>query len=258
MKYVRYLYQGKVSYGVLNRNDVEEISGGLFGDRKKTGFSIDLGSVELLWPCEPSKILAVGLNYKSHLGDRPAPERPEIFIKPSSALLEDGGKIKIPNGARDVHYEGELVIVIGREIRGVAPSEAGTYILGFTCGNDISERYWQKNDLQWWRAKGCDTFAPLGPAVTVGFDWPKGRIETRINGAVVQSGQFSELLFDPLQILSYASQHMTLYPGDVIYTGTPGHTQKLNVGDRIEVEIPGIGILKNTVAESAFSIPDEQ
>lgn len=188
------------------------------------------------------------MNYKSHLGNREAPERPEIFIKPSSALLEDGGKIRIPNGAEDVHYEGELVVVMGRETRGVAPSEAANCIFGFTCGNDVSERYWQKNDLQWWRAKGCDTFAPLGPAIAADYDWTKGRIETRINGTVVQSGQFSELLFDPLHIVSYASQHLTLFPGDVVYTGTPGHTKKLHAGDRVEVEIPGIGILKNTVA----------
>jgi len=250
MKYVRYRYQGKVSYGVLEENDVKEISGGLFGDRIETGFSANLDSIELLWPCEPSKILAVGLNYKSHLENRTAPERPEIFIKPPSALLENGGKIRIPNDAQDLHYEGELVIVIGKETRGVAPSEAADCIFGFTCGNDISERYWQKNDLQWWRAKGCDTFAPLGPAIATGFDWTEGRIETRINGSVVQSGQFSELLFDPPHIVSYASRHMTLFPGDVIYTGTPGHTKKLNVGDRTEVEIPGIGVLKNTVAAS--------
>jgi 2-keto-4-pentenoate hydratase/2-oxohepta-3-ene-1,7-dioic acid hydratase in catechol pathway len=250
MKYVRYRHQDKVSYGILAGNDVREISGGLFGDRAETGSSLDLGSIELLWPCEPSKILAVGLNYKSHLGNRSAPERPEIFVKPPSALLEPEGKIRIPHGAQDVHYEGELVLVIGKETRGVTPDEAGDYIFGFTCGNDVSERYWQKNDLQWWRAKGCDTFAPLGPAIASGFDWPRGRIETRINDTVVQYGQFSELLFDPHHIVSYASRHLTLYPGDVIYTGTPGHTQKLNVGDRIEVEIPGIGILMNTVAAS--------
>lgn len=250
MKYVRYRYQDKVSYGVLDGNDVREISGGLFGNWTETGSSQDLRSIELLWPCEPSKILAVGLNYKSHLGNRSAPERPEIFIKPSSALLENEGEIIIPNGSQDVHYEGELVLVIGKESRGITPSEASDHIFGFTCGNDVSERYWQKNDLQWWRAKGCDTFAPLGPAIATGFDWTKGRIETRMNGTIVQSGQFSELLFDPHYIVSYASKHLTLLPGDIIYTGTPGHTKKLSIGDQVEVEIPGIGILKNTVAAS--------
>jgi 2-keto-4-pentenoate hydratase/2-oxohepta-3-ene-1,7-dioic acid hydratase in catechol pathway len=248
MKYIRYRYQGKTSYGVLDGTAVREIRGGLFGDRLETGLSANLGSVELLWPCEPSKILAVGLNYKSHLGDREAPRNPEIFFKPPSALLGPGGDIKIPPGARNVHYEGELVIVIGKKIRRASASEAADCIFGFTCGIDVSEREWQKNDLQWWRAKGCDTFAPLGPAVAAGFDWSQGRVETRVNGSVVQSGHFSELLFDPPGIIGYVSQYVTLLPGDVIYTGTPGTTGALKPGDQIEVEIPDIGVLRNTVA----------
>jgi len=254
MKYIRYRYQGKTSYGVLGGKTVKEIQGGLFGDRLETGFSVDPGSVELLWPCEPSKILAVGLNYKSHLvshsPDQAAPKNPEIFFKPASALLESGGKIVIPSGAKTVHYEGELVVVIGRKTRQVTASEAENCIFGFTCGNDVSERVWQKNDLQWWRAKGCDTFAPLGPVIATGFDWRQGRVETRLNGSVVQAGKFSELLFDPPGIVSYVSQYVTLLPGDVIYTGTPGSTNLLKAGDRIEVEIPDIGILSNTVAAS--------
>jgi len=250
MKYIRYRYQGKTSYGILDGSTVREISGGLFGDRKAAGASADLSSVELLWPCEPTKLLAVGLNYRSHLGNQPAPANPEIFLKPQSALLEPGGAIRIPQGARDVHYEGELVVVIGKTARHVSVAEAADCIFGFTCGVDVSERYWQKNDLQWWRAKGCDTFAPLGPSICAGYDWSQGGIETRVNGSVVQSGRFSELLFDPLKIVSYASQHMTLMPGDVIYTGTPGHTSSLKSGDVVEVDIQGIGVLRNTVAAS--------
>jgi 2-keto-4-pentenoate hydratase/2-oxohepta-3-ene-1,7-dioic acid hydratase in catechol pathway len=130
----------------------------------------------------------------------------------------------------------------------VTPGEASDCIFGYTCGNDVSERDWQKNDRQWWRAKGADTFSPLGPAIVTGFDWRRGRIETRLNGSVVQSGSFTELLFDPLAIVSFASQYATLLPGDVIYTGTPGQTGDLRPGDAVEVEIPGIGILHNTVA----------
>jgi 2-keto-4-pentenoate hydratase/2-oxohepta-3-ene-1,7-dioic acid hydratase in catechol pathway len=250
MKYIRYRHQGKISYGIQDGNTVHEIRSSLFGNRTKTGFSANLGSMELLWPCEPSKILAVGLNYKSHLGDRPAPKHPEIFYKPASALLPPGGVIAIPRGAQNVHYEGELVIVIGKITRNAAASEAANCIFGFTCGNDISERDWQKNDLQWWRAKGCDTFAPLGPAIVSGFDWSRSRVETRVNGLAVQSGYFSELLFDPPGIVSYVSQYVTLLPGDVIYTGTPGHTDVLKCGDRVEVEIPDIGILQNSVVGS--------
>jgi 2-keto-4-pentenoate hydratase/2-oxohepta-3-ene-1,7-dioic acid hydratase in catechol pathway len=166
---------------------------------------------------------------------------------PVSALLEPEGQIRIPPGAQNVHYEGELVIVIGKQTRCVPVSEAESCILGFTCGNDVSERYWQKNDLQWWRAKGSDTFAPLGPAIVAGFDWRQGRVETRLNGSVVQAGQFHELLFDPAVIVSHVSQCVTLYPGDVIYSGTPGETAAMKPGDVVEIEIPGIGVLRNSV-----------
>jgi len=248
MKYVRYRFEGKISYGMLDGDTVREFDGGLFGKKQETGRSAGLDSVELLWPCEPTKVLAVGLNYRSHLGSQAAPANPEIFYKPPSALLNPGGTIVIPQGSRDVHFEGELVAIIGRETRNVSPAGAADCIFGFTCGNDVSERYWQKNDLQWWRAKGCDTFAPLGPAVVAGFDWSRGRIQTRVNGNVVQSGAFSELLFNPLEIVSYASRHLTLMPGDAVYTGTPGHTSALKPGDTIDVDIQGIGILRNTVA----------
>ncbi|NLT65405.1 MAG: fumarylacetoacetate hydrolase family protein [Acidobacteria bacterium] len=249
MKYVRYRdSRGEITYGVLEEDTVCEISGGLFGAREETGRKDDLGSVELLCPCEPSKILAIGWNYRSHLSDRPAPENPEIFVVPVSALLEPEGTIRIPDDAENVHFEGELVMVVGKKTREIQPSEAEEHIFGFTCGNDISERNWQKNDLQWWRAKGCDTFAPLGPAIVTDFNWKEGQIRTRVNGETVQSGRFAELLFDPPAILSYASRYVTLYPGDVIFTGTPGVTRPLQPGDSVEVEIPGIGVLRNRVA----------
>jgi 2-keto-4-pentenoate hydratase/2-oxohepta-3-ene-1,7-dioic acid hydratase in catechol pathway len=258
MKFVRYRNEGKVAYGIVEGEKVKEITGLPFPDAPErlsksrigeTGGSVELSNVELLWPCEPSKILAVGLNYKSHLEaqKRIPPKNPEIFVVPVSALLKPEGDIRIPPGAQNVHYEGELVIVIGKETRGVPVSEAESCIFGFTCGNDVSERYWQKNDLQWWRAKGSDTFAPLGPAIVAGFDWRRGRVETRLNGAVVQSGHFSELLFDPAVIVSHVSQCVTLYPGDVIYSGTPGETAAMKPGDVVEIEIPGIGVLRNRV-----------
>jgi 2-keto-4-pentenoate hydratase/2-oxohepta-3-ene-1,7-dioic acid hydratase in catechol pathway len=257
MKIIRYRYQDQISYGILDQNVVREIQGGLFGDRQETGLTMHPDAIELLWPCEPSKILAVGLNYRSHLVSHApgtsAPKNPEIFLKPPSALLKPEGAIQIPGDARIVHYEGELVVVIGKTVRQATESEAIDGIFGFTCGNDISERLWQKNDLQWWRAKGSDTFAPLGPAIVTGFDWKEGSIETRVNGSVVQAGSFGELLFDPPAIIRFASRYVTLYPGDVIYTGTPGSTDVLKAGDRVEVDIPGIGILRNTVSDSGSS-----
>jgi 2-keto-4-pentenoate hydratase/2-oxohepta-3-ene-1,7-dioic acid hydratase in catechol pathway len=248
MKYVRYSYEGKASYGILDGETIKEIAGGLFGTRSETGKIANLRDVSLLCPCEPTKVLAVGWNYQSHISTRKPPSNPEIFFVPPSALLPHGGNIVLPKGSSDVHYEGELAVVIGRETRQATIAEAENNIFGFTCGNDVSEREWQKNDLQWWRAKGSDTFAPLGPAIVTGFDWRRGRVETRVNGAVVQQGEFRELLFNPPAIISYASQYATLLPGDIIYTGTPGTTAALNAGDQVEVEIPGIGILRNNVA----------
>jgi 2-keto-4-pentenoate hydratase/2-oxohepta-3-ene-1,7-dioic acid hydratase in catechol pathway len=252
MKFIRYTHQGKIAFGTLADSMVKEIRGGLFEDPEETGFSIDSSSVDLLCPCNPSKILAVGLNYRSHIksfapGD-PEPENPEIFFKPPSALIAHKGTIRIPPNANMLHYEGELVVVIGKTARNVSIEEAEKCIFGFSCGIDVSERIWQKNDLQWWRAKGCDTFAPLGPVVATGFDWRNGTLQTRVNGEIVQSGAFSELLFSPPAIVSYASRHLTLLPGDLIYTGTPGSTGPIKNGDVVEVIIPGIGTLRNPVA----------
>jgi 2-keto-4-pentenoate hydratase/2-oxohepta-3-ene-1,7-dioic acid hydratase in catechol pathway len=247
-RFVRYEHQGKTSFGIFDGAVIAQIQGGLFGGGKETGVKIGLNEARLLWPCEPSKILAVGLNYKSHLKDRPAPTKPELFWKPVTALLEPEGKIVIPEGAGNVHFEGELVVVIGKKTKGVSAEEAAGCIFGYTCGNDVSERDWQKGDLQWWRAKGSDTFGPLGPAIAVGLDYKASQLQTRVNGEVKQSQFLSDLLFDPATVVSHASRCVTLYPGDVIYTGTPGSTSALKPGDTVEVEIDGIGILKNMVA----------
>lgn len=247
-RFVRYAHRGTHAYGVLEGERVSRISGDLFGGGRETGEKLARGDVRLLWPCEPTKIMAVGLNYKSHLGGRPAPAKPELFWKPVSCLLEPGGAIVIPEGAANVHYEGELVVVIGRKTKAVTPEEAAGCIFGYTCGIDVSERDWQKNDLQWWRAKGADTFGPLGPAIAVGLDYKASRLQTRVNGEVKQSQLLSDLLFDAAMVVSHASRCVTLLPGDVIFTGTPGTTSALAPGDVVEVEIDGIGILKNIVA----------
>jgi 2-keto-4-pentenoate hydratase/2-oxohepta-3-ene-1,7-dioic acid hydratase in catechol pathway len=247
VKYARYEHRGKISYGALNGDSISEIRGDLFSGRAESGTKVKLADVKLLWPCEPTKILAVGLNYKSHLGERPAPEKPELFFKPLTSLQNPSGDIVIPPGAKNVHFEGELVIVIGKKAQRVSPEKAAEHIFGYTCGNDVSERDWQRGDLQWWRAKGSDTFAPLGPVIAVGLDIGKSRLQTRVNGEVKQSQLLSDLLFDSPKIVSFASQYVTLERGDVIYTGTPGATSAMKPGDTVEVEIDGIGVLKNKV-----------
>jgi 2-keto-4-pentenoate hydratase/2-oxohepta-3-ene-1,7-dioic acid hydratase in catechol pathway len=235
---------------VLDGNTVNEISGGLFGEHKPTGVTHRLSDVKLLAPCEPGKILAVGLNYKSHLGGRPQPAHPEIFYKPVTALQDPEEPIVIPNEATDVHYEGELVIVIGKKTRNVSPEEAAGAIFGVTAGNDVSERNWQHGqgkDLQWWRAKGSDTFAPLGPAIVTGADYANLLLQTRLNGEVVQKQTTGDLIFDCPAIVSRISGWVTLLPGDLIYTGTPGSTRRLSAGDVVEVELESVGVLRNAV-----------
>ncbi len=247
IRYARYEHRGNISYGALDGDSIREIRGDLFGARAETGAKVKLADVKLLWPCEPTKVLAVGLNYKSHLGERPAPEKPELFFKPLTSLQNPGGDIVIPPGARNVHYEGELVIVIGKRAQRVPKEKADDYIFGYSCGNDVSERDWQRGDLQWWRAKGADTFGPLGPVIAVGLDYRKSRLQTRLNGEVKQSQLLSDLLFDAPAIVSFTSQYVTLERGDVIYTGTPGATSAMKPGDIVEIEIDGIGVLKNRV-----------
>ena len=247
VRYVRYEHRGKVSYGILDGDSIKEIRGGLFGNRAQTGAKVELAAVKLLWPCEPTKVLAVGLNYKSHLGNRPAPEKPELFFKPLTSLQNPNGDIVIPPGAKNVHYEGELVIVIGKKAQRISTEKATDHIFGYTCGNDVSERDWQRGDLQWWRAKGSDTFAPLGPVIVAGLDYKKSRLQTRVNGEVKQSQLLSDLLFDAQAIVGFTSKYVTLEPGDVIYTGTPGATSAMKPGDVVEIEIDGIGTLKNRV-----------
>jgi 2-keto-4-pentenoate hydratase/2-oxohepta-3-ene-1,7-dioic acid hydratase in catechol pathway len=246
-RYVRYEYRGKRAYGLLEQDVIREIRGGLFGAMTPTGLKVKLADAKLLHPCEPTTVLAVGLNYKSHLGTRPAPTKPEFFFKPVTSLVEPGGEIVIPPGAKNVHYEGEFVIVIGRTARQVSEGDALNYVFGYTCGNDVSERDWQRDDLQWWRAKGTDTFGPLGPVIATGLEYRKSRLQTRLNGEVKQSQVLSDLLFDVPAIVSFASRHVTLRPGDVIYTGTPGATSAMKPGDMVEVEIDGIGVLRNKV-----------
>ena len=249
-KYVRYRAGSSISNGTLEGAAIHEISGGLFGAHAATGVRHDLSSVKLLYPVEAGKILAVGLNYKSHLQNRPQPENPEIFYKPPSSLQDPEGPVEIPRDATDVHYEGELVLVIGKRATRVSRDEARAAIFGVTCGNDVSERQWQHGphkDKQWWRAKGCDTFAPLGPSIVTGLDPDRLLLKTRLNGEVVQEQCTSDLIFDSASIVSWVSQWVTLMPGDLIYTGTPQSTRKLAPGDVVEVDIEGIGVLRNPV-----------
>jgi 2-keto-4-pentenoate hydratase/2-oxohepta-3-ene-1,7-dioic acid hydratase in catechol pathway len=250
-KFVRFQHGQTTGYGVLDGDGVLPIEGDLFGSQKPAGAVLPLSEVKLLFPVKPPKIFAVGLNYKSHLGGRTPPAQPEIFYKPISALQNPGDPIVTPPQSINMHYEGEIVAVIGKRSSRISADDAREAIFGVTCGNDVSERDWQggpAKDLQWWRAKGSDTFAPLGPSVVTDIDYSKLLLTTRVNGKVVQQQYTSDLLFDIPTVVSFISQFVTLEPGDLIFTGTPGSTTKLNPGDSVEVEIEGIGVLQNPVA----------
>jgi len=253
--YVRFEHDGIKSWGELDGGRLLEIRD-LLGDRVPTGRVFASPSVNFLAPCEPGKILAVGRNFRSHLHGRPEPQNPELFYKPVSCLAGPEDEIVLPPDAVNAHYEGELVVMIGKRLRKATLAEAASAIFGVTCGNDVSERNWQNGrppdaegkDVQWWRAKGCDTFGPVGPVLVTGLDPRDLLLQTRLNGETVQQERTSDLIFPVPEALAFISRYVTLEPGDIIFTGTPGNTKALQPGDVVEVEIEGIGVLRNSVA----------
>jgi 2-keto-4-pentenoate hydratase/2-oxohepta-3-ene-1,7-dioic acid hydratase in catechol pathway len=246
-KYVRYSAGGKTSYGILDGSTIRELSGDLFASPRPTAKTVKLDQVKLLAPVVPGKVLAVGLNYQTHLGERPAAQYPGLFAKLPSAIIATEENIVYPADAENLHYEGEMVVVIGKRAKNVSVADAPQYVFGVTTGDDVSERNWQKNDLQWFRAKASDTFGPLGPIIARGVNYNDLLLQTRLNGEVVQSQRTKDLIFDVATVVSYISRYVTLDPGDVIYTGTPGTTRPIKPGDVVEVELEGVGVLRNRV-----------
>lgn len=250
-RYARYAFDNKISVGLLDGDTVRELRGDLFDRPELTGTSRRLGDVKLLPPVQPSKVVAIGLNYKSHVGERKHPEYPGVFLKAPSCIIATGEDVVYPADASNLHFEGEMVLVIGKKSRNVSPETAHEAVFGITIGNDISERNWQKGDLQWFRAKGSDTFGPLGPVVACGLNYGDLLLETRVNGQTKQSQRTSDLIFDVPTIVSYVTRYVTLFPGDVIFTGTPGTTSAMQPGDSVEVEIEGVGVLKNRIVAAS-------
>ena len=204
----------------------------------------------LLPPVTPSKIVCVGRNYADHakeLGNE-APSEPILFLKPPSALLAPGGTIVRPSASQRVDFEGELAIVIGRTAKDVRAKDWRDYVRGFACANDVTARDLQKKDVQFTRGKGFDTFCPIGPCIEDDLDVSDLRVTTRVNGETRQDGRTSQMIFPPAVMIEFISAIMTLLPGDVILTGTPAGVGPLNAGDAVEVEIEGIGVLRNVVA----------
>ena len=216
------------------------------------GMCRKLDAVQLLVPCTPSKIIGVGRNYAEHIaefGNQP-PKEPLLFFKPPSALLAPGGDIVYPAQSENVHYEGELAVVIAARCRDVSRQRAAEFILGYTICNDVTARDLQARDGQWARAKGFDTFAPLGPCIATDLDPARLRVRTLLNGALVQDASVRSLIFDVPTLIEYASAAFTLEAGDVITTGTPSGVGPMKPGDVVTVAIEGIGELTNRVVSS--------
>jgi len=244
-KYVRFQADHGPAYGIVEGDQVREIEGDLFGDWDKTETLFPLDEITILVPTTPSKVVAMAVNYKSHAGDSSPPSTPQGFFKVPSCLQRQGGPIELPT--ENVHYEGELVLVIGKRAKDVEESDALDYVLGVTVGNDISARDWQTGDTQWWRAKGADTFGPCGPYIVSGLDYDNLELELRVNGEALQNTNTNLLVHGVAKTVSFLSKHITLEPGDLIFTGTPGSTKPLHPGDVVEVEIEGVGVLTNPV-----------
>jgi 2-keto-4-pentenoate hydratase/2-oxohepta-3-ene-1,7-dioic acid hydratase in catechol pathway len=252
---------GRIQNGVVNQNEISLVEGSFLSDWKQTSIKLPLADVTLLAPIVPTNLLALGLNYKAHAeeGNDKLPQAPALFIKALTAVNDPGGPIMIPKMApNEVDYEAELAVVIKKAARHVREEEAKDYILGYTCANDVSARDCQRNDVQWARGKSFDTFAPLGPWIETDLDPNHCNICSRVNGKVMQNSNTAMMIFKVNYIISYLSRCMTLIPGTVLLTGTPagcGFARKppvwLRHGDTVEVEIEGVGILKNPVVNEA-------
>jgi len=265
MKYCRFQLNGQAYYGlvesVAGRDAIlrilltapEESDGDVEGLRTRRIEPIALVEAVLLPPVRPSKIVCVGRNYREHAAElgNEVPKEPLIFLKPSSSLLAPGGVVRRPKLSERVDYEGELCVVIGKTCyRPPADEDVRPYILGYTCLNDVTARDLQSKDGQWWRAKGFDTFCPAGPVVVDGLDpWAGVGVETRVNGAVRQNGNTKDFIFPLDVVIRYIAEVMTLFPGDLIATGTPAGVGSLAAGDSVEVSVEGVGTLRNSVAE---------
>ena len=248
-QYVRFAdASGEARWGRLDGDDIVVLHAAPWEGGAETGERAAQADATLLAPADPGKVIAIGLNYASHLGGREPAPYPGVFAKLPTSIVGPGDAIEMTEDAGNVHYEGELVIVIGETAQDVPMESAQDHIFGVTAGNDVSERDWQSADLQWFRAKASDTYGPIGPTISRGVNYDDLQLTTRLNGEVVQQQRTSDLIFDTSHIVSYVSRYVTLMPGDVIFTGTPGTTQAMSEGDTVSVEVGTAGVLENLVA----------
>lgn len=254
MKIARFSHNEAITYGILDEKDLVVLAGDpLFAGYETTGERVPLADAVLLAPVIPrSKVVCVGKNYHDRAAEMGgvAPEEPLLFLKPNTAVIGPGDTIVRPALSERTEYEGELAVVIGRIAKNVKAADALDYVLGYTIGNDVTARDLQRKDGQWARAKGFDTFCPLGPVIETDFDPASATIETRVNGEVRQHAPLTDMIHSVPAIIEYASAVFTLLPGDVILTGTPAGVGTFEAGDTVEVEITGLGILRSSVRDA--------
>jgi len=251
MKFVRFQQGNKISYGILESDDIRVLTGDIFTEYSHSGEIVPIRSAQILVPCLPSKAICIGLNYHDHAQEMKSalPNRPLIFMKPPSALAHPGGAIEYPVITHNLHYEAELAVVIKKTAKKVPAECAAEYILGYTCANDVTARDIQKSDGQWTRGKSCDTFLPLGPCIETEVDPTNIAIKLYLNNELKQSSNTGNLIFKVPELIAFITQSMTLNPGDIILTGTPSGVGPMQVGDVVTVELEGIGQLSNHVVQ---------
>jgi len=249
MRICRFRHAGQDRYGTVEGPLVRPMTAAPWAGGLPDGKAIALADVQLLAPAEPSKVVCVGRNYRAHakeLGNE-VPTTPLLFLKPPSAVVGPQEAIRIPEQSKEVHHEAELGVVMGRSLSRATPVDAKLAVFGYTCLNDVSARDIQREEKQFTRAKGFDTFCPVGPFVETALDPMDASVVCRVNAAERQRGHTRDMVFDPFALIAFISQVMTLWPGDVIATGTPEGVGAIQRGDWVEVEISGIGVLRNPV-----------
>jgi 2-keto-4-pentenoate hydratase/2-oxohepta-3-ene-1,7-dioic acid hydratase in catechol pathway len=245
----RFRRAGADRYGLVEGEELRPLGAAPWLGGLPDGKPVPLADVQLLAPVEPSKIVCVGRNYRAHAKElgNDVPAVPLIFLKPSTAVVGPQEAIRCPEGSKEVHHEAELGVVVGRTLTGATPVEARLAVFGYTCLNDVTARDIQREEKQFTRAKGFDTFCPVGPVVETAFDPHEASVVCRVNGAERQRGSTRDMVLDVFALLSFISGVMTLLPGDVVATGTPEGVGPIRRGDWVEVEISGIGVLRNPV-----------
>ena len=240
-----------ITYGAVEPEGIRLFHGSPFVQWERSETVLPITQVKLLAPVIPTKVVAVGRNYVDHAVEMQAdvPDTPVIFLKPPTSVIGPLAAIRIPPESSEVHHEAELAVVIGKVTRNVAIEDVGPHILGYTAANDVTARDLQRKDGQWTRAKGFDTFCPLGPAIDTEFDPSAGNaITCAVNGEIRQEGSTADMVFGVAEIVSFVSSVMTLLPGDVVLTGTPAGVGPIRAGDHVEIDIEGLGVLFNPVA----------